>query len=362
MKATAIKKINFLFFFLLITATLHAQQNCFKLFLVGDAGENATTGKTLESLQQKLNTDSNSAVIFLGDNCYKGFLFGINKLGFKGYDGSALTKKKIMSQINILNQYKGSAYFIPGNHDWWNLNNIKRGKKSLLMEEKFIESSINNIPSVKNHSQATFLPANGEPGPVSEEFNQNKLRIIYIDTHRLILAALNNSDKENKLLQTFYNQLDSTISIAANAGQKIVIVGHHPLYAKGNHSGFPKGFGKLSARTKTSCLKYPPYWNVASKTDSILKKYNSATIYYVSGHEHSLEYFYKDSIHYIITGAGSKTDKVNKPDATNENEYLTWNQEGYFEIDFYDSRQTIILSHRKKEEDKMTEKCLSGCD
>ena len=45
---------------------------------------------------------------------------------------------------------------------------------------------------------------------------------------------------------------------------------------------------------------------MATHLDSVLKEHNRPDIYYVSGHEHSLEYFFNDSLHYLVSGAGSK--------------------------------------------------------
>src|SRR4051812_2066293 len=88
----------------------------FKLFLIGDAGEGDTTVATLRDLRIELLNNPNSAIIFLGDNCYvKLYLFLPLEVG--GYDGSKLAQQRLMSQLNILRGYKGSAYFIPGNHD-----------------------------------------------------------------------------------------------------------------------------------------------------------------------------------------------------------------------------------------------------
>src|SRR5690349_1961049 len=101
----------------------------FRLFLVGDAGEDDSTEATLSDLGKVIKEDDNSAVIFLGDNCYRKAMYGLLPFEVKGYDGSKIAKQRMMSQMNILKDYKGSAYFIPGNHDWWNYTNMRLGKK-----------------------------------------------------------------------------------------------------------------------------------------------------------------------------------------------------------------------------------------
>ena len=93
-------------------------QEPFKIFLVGDAGDHEESGETLINLHKELVKFPNSAVVFLGDNSYKDDLWGILAFGFKGFDSSKNTMEKIRSQLSLLDNYKGSAFFIPGNHDW----------------------------------------------------------------------------------------------------------------------------------------------------------------------------------------------------------------------------------------------------
>ncbi|HKR03239.1 MAG TPA: metallophosphoesterase, partial [Bacteroidia bacterium] len=204
-------KYNFLLIFFIAFVILSAEsfsqipdEPTFRLYLIGDAGEDDTTEATLFDLGKKLKENPNSAVVFLGDNCYRSALHGLLPMKVKGYDGSKITKARIMSQLNILKGYKGSAYFIPGNHDWWNLTNLKRGKRALLLEEKFIEQTLkgegfSNLKTREN----PFIPDAGHPGPVVREFNDNKTRVIFIDSYRLILAE-GDPKRDTFLLNTFF--------------------------------------------------------------------------------------------------------------------------------------------------------------
>src|ERR1700722_6968202 len=80
----------------------------FKLYLVGDAGEGDTTGATLRDLHTQLLKDSNSAVIFLGDNCYlKTFFSSLLDLEVGGFNGSKEAQRRVMGQLNILRGYRG---------------------------------------------------------------------------------------------------------------------------------------------------------------------------------------------------------------------------------------------------------------
>lgn len=88
----------------------------FKLFLIGDAGnaDEPQAKKTLNLLKGKLDSaDSNSMLIFLGDNIYPN---GMPKETDKDYDSA---KIKLENQLAITRNFKGKTLVIPGNHDWY---------------------------------------------------------------------------------------------------------------------------------------------------------------------------------------------------------------------------------------------------
>ncbi len=352
--------------FLFQSRAAHSQsveKPSFKLYLIGDAGESDSVRATLHQLKAKLDSNANSAVIFLGDNCYTGALLGFLKFNVGGYDGSKLAQDRLMGQLNILRDYKGSAYFVPGNHDWFNKTNVKRGKKKLLAEQTFIEDTLKNFTKLKNHAKGTFLPANGSPGPVSLNFNNGKVRIIFIDTYRLIIAEKRlGKKKDTTLLNKFYRDLDAQLDEATLMRQKIIVVAHHPILAKGHHSlplSFSQGIVRRFADANTN---YPPYHDMAVQLDSLLKSHHRPDIYYVAGHEHSLEYFYTDSLHYIVSGAGCKTDNVlQKPEDTDA-EFQIWKEQGFFEIDFYSDGEALILYYSDGTDPEMKIRhCVNGC-
>ena len=334
----------------------------FKLYLVGDAGEGDTTGATLRDLHAQLLNDSNSAVVFLGDNCYlKTFFSSLLDLEVGGFNGGKTAKRRMMGQINILRGYKGSAYFIPGNHDWWNMINIKKGEQRLKHEQDFVEDTLKTFKTLKNHSTGTFLPSDASPGPVSLDFNKGKTRIIFIDTYRLIIEEGKSKKDAAPLLNAFYDSLKVQLKDATDKHEKIIVVAHHPIHAKGKHSGPLIFWERIVRRFGDNNPNYPPYNRMAVRLDSLLKAQNRPDIYYVSGHEHSLEYLYSDSLHYIISGAGSKVDKVKTESCENGFECLKFNEEGFFEIDFYGHKETVLMYHRKDDKSELEPHCVSGC-
>ena len=362
-----IRKTVFWILFLL-AENVFSQQPEFKVFLVGDAGDKKVTGETLDSLKSQLLANPNSAVIFLGDNSYRNSLFGIFPWGFKGFDGSSNTRQKINSQLNILDNYKGAVYFIPGNHDWWNLTKFEKGKRKLKLEEDFIESRLRQNRNILNPDSTCFLPSNGSPGPASVELNDKKLRVVFIDSYWFILLGFKKTPVENNALEKlFYHNLDSILADASAKKQKIIVTAHHPIHALGSHTYKVKNPNFLR-RIKTSTLNFPSYKKMIRQLDSLLIKYPGT--YYASGHVHALQFYLRNGVHYIISGSGSKIHKKKhkKSDAAEpctESECLIWNEQGFFEIVFSESTAKIIMTHcngKKKCEIFKPDDCKGGCD
>ena len=340
----ATKLLESLYIFLLTVSTAHAQTG-FKVFLVGDAGDHTEPGITLRNLEAELIKSPNSAVVFLGDNSYKNILWGIIPYGFKGFDSTRNTMDKVRSQLGILDNYYGSVFFTPGNHDWWNRTTYEKGKSKLAMEESFIEKNLKENPHIANPGNV-FLPKHGNYGPDYVELNNHTLRIIFIDTYRIIQTGIkkNKIPEEEKLL---YNKLDSIISQGYRLNQKVMVVAHHPLHAIGPINNPPKT-PYFQARIKASLINFPSYQAMTTQMIKVLQRYPG--IYYASGHLHALQYFCTpDSIHYIISGSGSKEHKmadwdILKYEAEEKpGDFLLWNSGGFFEIEFDgDTTRTVL--------------------
>jgi hypothetical protein len=322
-------------FSIFVSIQTASSQDTFHIYLVGDAGDHTETGETLKNLRRELISHPNSAVIFLGDNCYKDLLGGIIPFGFKGFDSSRNTMDKIRSQLGLADHYQGAVYFTPGNHDWWNRTTYEKGKHKLAMEESFIEENLKQNTSITNPGKV-FLPQNEDYGPEWVELNHKKIRLIFIDTYRIIQTGIKKGAiplEEN----LFYGKLDSVIKEGYLLKQQIFVIGHHPVYLKGPYNRKLK-HPYLFARIKASNSSFPSYLLMASRISEVLRRYPG--VYYTSGHVHALQYFYTpDSVHYIISGAGSKENRISQKDikkyntSLKQNEYLLWNSGGFFEVE-----------------------------
>lgn len=345
MKFSGLLRLTIQLFWTLLLCIPGFSQNSFKIFLVGDAGDHEESGETLINLRKELLENPNSAVVFLGDNSYKNILWGLIPFGYKGFDSSGNTMEKINSQLQLLDKYKGSAFFIPGNHDWWNRLSYERGRPKLAMEESFISKNLATNSSIANPDHV-FLPSNGGYGPDFIELNQRTIRLIFIDSYRIIMTGI----KKNNIPQeelSFYDRLDSVIRDGFILKQKIVVVAHHPVYSLGPLNRNLK-HPYLFRRIKASYALFPSYKTMALKIDTILHRYPG--IYYVSGHLHALQYLQtSDHVHYIISGAGSKENRQSEKEImqydrqSSPGDYLIWNSGGYFEIDFNPGSTNTIL-------------------
>jgi hypothetical protein len=329
----------------LLSVSLCFGQADFKIYLVGDAGDHTESGETLLNLRKQLLNNPNSAVVFMGDNSYKNDLWGIIHFGFKGFDSSRNTIEKVRSQLNLMDQYKGWVYFVPGNHDWWNRTTYQRGKGKLAMEESFIESNLKLNKTIAN-PDSTFLPVHGGYGPEYVELNNQTIRLVFFDSYRIIQTGIKKSKVPDEE-KSFYSRLDSIIGDGYRKNEKILVISHHPVHLKGPYDRdlkHPYFFGRI----KASNSNFPSYKKMIDSVQNVLSHYPG--IYYASGHVHALQYFNTENgSHYLISGAGSKEIKLSPEKvAQYENslgpgEFLLWNTGGFFELDFKKSGVNTFL-------------------
>ncbi|MEZ4972066.1 MAG: BamA/TamA family outer membrane protein [Cyclobacteriaceae bacterium] len=293
-----------------------SNKDIFYLYLIGDAGEptvsNAPYKKIIQS-QLAQNQGVSSAAVYLGDNVYpRGLADEDDKLRSEG-------EEILRSQIDNV---KGvdNIYFVPGNHDW------KRGRvdglEVLLNQAAFIDSL--------NNGAIQFLPQGGCPGSVEVALS-DQLVLVIIDSqwwlHPWDKPSGEESDCEFKSSADVIAGLEEILR--RNEGKQIVVAAHHPLYTYGEHGGtsrlkehiFPltdvnkslyiplpilgsiyplyrKIFGSVQD------ISHPAYREFRTSVENVLKNY-PRTIF-AAGHEHSLQYISKDSVHHVVSGSGSK--------------------------------------------------------
>ena len=313
-----------LFFFFLIAKITLAQQvdaPIFNLYLIGDAGKpSAQQGSYKKFLQKQLNDNVPSAIVFLGDNIYeKGMPEESNR-------GRREAEAVMLSQLDLAKGFNGKIFFVPGNHDW------KRGRADGLNYVKYQQAWVD---SLKNEN-IKVLPGDGCPGPIEIPLQEN-LVLVVLNTqwflHPWEKPQGETSTCECKTEADVFVQLDDILK--RNSDKRVVVAGHHPIITYGEHGGvfsFKDHLFPLTDLNKKLYIpfpvigsiyplyrkifgdiqdtKHPQYKAFTSSIQKILEQYPG--VVYASGHDHSLQYNLKDSVHYIISGAGSKVSHVKK--------------------------------------------------
>ena len=348
-------------FFVLFTTCIRFStfsQSEFTLFLIGDAGETSVNNAPYKKvLQEQLqNGNSAQAIVFLGDNIYP-----------KGMPEREASQRKesediLTSQIALVKDVQGDVYFIPGNHDW--KQGRREGWERIQHQQQFIDSL--------KDTKINFLPKGGCPGPVEVHLSE-QLVLIILDTqwilHPFDKPEGENSSCESKTSTDIITQLEDILK--RNKEKRIVIVGHHPIYTYGEHGGvftlkdhlFP-----LTAINKRLYLPlpvlgsiYPLYrkifGNIQDTSHPVYKQFRLTLarllkeypgVIYASGHEHTLQYSLRDSIHYVVSGSGVKSTHAKKKGfaqfVSSKNGFvkLTIKEKGDGKIEYWDGQENLF--------------------
>ncbi|MEM7106676.1 MAG: BamA/TamA family outer membrane protein [Bacteroidota bacterium] len=305
------------------------QDPLYTLYLIGDAGKRTEAQKATFRLarQQLEQTQGAKGLLYLGDNIYS------KGLPLEGDQDRMEAEAVIRAQIEVVNNLDGDFYFIPGNHDW------AQGRANGWEQVKRQETYIENLMDSAN----AFLPDGGCPGPVEVLLNE-EITLIILDTQWF----LHNWDKPNaeqgscdysnavEMLQG----LDETIR--RNAHKKVIVASHHPMYTYGSHGGVVKAsqhlkpplLGSLYAlyRKVIGSIQdntHPKYRALRNAMVQVFEQYDN--VIHVAGHEHSLQYSFKEDTHYIVSGAGAKQTYVKKKGFAEFAEMTT----GFAKLKFY---------------------------
>jgi hypothetical protein len=310
--------------FLIFNRAVFAQntpQVDYTLYLIGDCGEPTINDAPIGGVLRKMveTSGENTTVVYLGDNIYP---FGLPDVGHLGRERA---ERILNTQIDWIKGTQAKGIFIPGNHDWqhWNRN----GWEFVANQQAFIDS-------VKEEN-IRLLPQNGCPGPVELHLT-NQVVLLVIDSQWLLHAydkPGEESDCFAKDAAGFMIMLDD--AMVRNRGKRVVIVGHHPVISYGDHGGifsfqdhvFPfldlhrnayvplPVIGSLypfyrNVFGHSQDIKHPNYKQFSLMIQSMLARHPGSV--YAAGHEHALEHIVRDSVHYVVSGSGSKTGYVKK--------------------------------------------------
>lgn len=136
-----------------------------RLALIGDTGAPESQEPVLDKLLAwSQSSHVPTLVIFLGDTIYD------EGLPPKTDPDRLEAERRLIPQLDIIEQSKAQAIFIPGNHDWGKDHNT--GLNRLVNMKTFIQHKLGTDGHV--------MPKPGCPGP--EYLDINPIRIIFLDT------------------------------------------------------------------------------------------------------------------------------------------------------------------------------------
>ncbi|SDJ79160.1 Calcineurin-like phosphoesterase [Catalinimonas alkaloidigena] len=314
----------------------------FRVFLIGDVGRPLLDPlePSLQTLQTQLQeAPENSAVIFLGDNIYP---YGMPARSDANRD---TYENYLKAQLDVTKGFAGQVFLIPGNHDW--AQGRRWGWQYLRNQERFAESY---LPERGNF----FLPDDGCPGPVEIPLS-DELVLLILDTqwwlHRWEKPG-EDSDCEAKDEAGFIGLVEEAIT--RNHDKKIIVASHHPMYTYGPHGGLyrlrqhlfpltdvnsklwiPLPFiGSLYPlqRKYAGNIQDTPHPRYRALVRSLTRLFDEhPNLIHVAGHEHTQQYIVRDSVHYVVSGAGCKSSPVRQ----GKGSQFASSERGFASLDFH---------------------------
>lgn len=316
---------HFLPAFVFILTSLPGLAQPINVYLLGDAGKPVLPeDPNLSFLSEQLaNGTEQDVLLILGDNLYP------EGLPPKEHPNRKAMEKQLNPQLDLIKNFKGRSYMIPGNHDWKSAG--KDGFQAILDMQAYVEEYLGTA--------TVFLPARGCPGPVEVALT-NDITLLILDTQYLLHPwekPGEESDCDSK--STFEALMELDRLVRKNAHKHVIVAGHHPLYSHGPHGGlytFRQHIFPLTDVNRKLYIPLPVIGSIyplfrqliGSRQDLNHPRYklirrNLTTAFeacddlvYVSGHEHSMQYLQVDEKHYLVSGSGSKSSPVKKGKGT----------------------------------------------
>ncbi len=281
-----------------------------QFYLIGDAGKSPLGGMSKGLIAAKAgiaaDNNKNDYAIYLGDNIYP------EGMPRKGDEERKYAENHLDGQLKTVQEFAGTTYFIPGNHDWYN-----NGLEGLSREQEYLIEKSGN-PEI-------FQPMNG--CPLKSISVNDDIQIIIIDS-QWYLEDWNsdpniNKSCEIKSREKFFIEIE--LEIRKNRNKTILFAMHHPMYTHGTHGGYYRLSKHLypfqnkvpmpllaslitQVRTQGGVSvqdRYNELYNkLMIKLGAIAKKH--PRLIFASGHEHSLHHIEKDGLIQIQSGSASK--------------------------------------------------------
>ena len=310
-----------------------------KFILVGDGG-NANTPEAEDNFnfirENIVNSDENTTVLFLGDNIYpKGLPDSLNP--------ARKTAEEILNkQLDLVKDFKGSTYFIAGNHDWYSKLD------GLIDQKEYVADHLKN--------KKAFMPRKYES--IDKIEINDQITLITIDSEWFIQDwnKYNNINKDSEIRnrEDFFEEFKSLIN--KNQNKVTLVAIHHPLFSGGDHGGyfsfrehiFP--YKNIPLPVLGSMINYLRKTTGASPADVQYKLYqslinrlktiatNQEQVIFISGHEHNLQYIEQAGVKQIISGSASKIGEARAIEPVS----FSVGKFGYGVLNVFDDKETEL--------------------
>lgn len=296
----------------------------FTVFLIGDAGN--TPPEQLPTLRQMAQhfarVDSQSAVVFLGDNIYP------SGMPPEGAPTRADAEERINNQIETVRDFPGRVIFIPGNHDWGGAG-LGGNPAALIRQKQYVEAALDRGD--------VYLPDGVFPGPSVVELT-NEITLVAIDTQWWLEDDKRYGDTGQYFLEQeteFLLELDDVLNRYSDTN--LLVVAHHPVFTNGPHGGYfptrhrlnPVIFLSRAYLGTPQDLSNYKYRRLREGLLSIFERHED--LIFAAGHEHALQYFHHGNQHHIVSGSGSKDSYV----AEGHGASFVYGDKGFATLNYY---------------------------
>ena len=295
-----------------------------RVYLVGESGEldeSGTLTRTLSELKKVLDQeDENSTVIFLGNLTPKGFPDKESK-------NRDAAERVVDAQIDLVRDFPGNSYFVPGNRDWrYDAPGVRR-------LEKYIEKQLDRGD--------VFVPDDACSGPEIEELTDNTVAV-FINSQWF----LNNWDQTEDMNRGCDERTRSrfvrefTDELKDLRYENVIVAMHHPVKTYGNKGGYfanPAGFFRRLVPGRQD-LRHPVYDELASDLLRVGKTFG-INIIFAGAHDRSLQYMTAKDNQVIVSGGAGKT---RKPVRMSEGLTFGAGENGYARLDVMNDGSTYL--------------------
>ena len=320
-----------------------AKEPIHTLYLVGDAGDKKgeEDNYVLKALQVGLEREGKkSSLVYLGDQLYP------SGMPDQKSEARESAETILNEQLDIIQDFQGSTYFIPGEKDW--LNGKEGGLKALKRQQAYIEGYYEK-------AKAHMYPGDGCGDPKVVKITKD-LVFVFLDTQWWLQRwADEPAMNEGCELQSRHDLLRRITEILTHhKNDEVVLFMHHPIQSNGVYGShfsvkdhiFPfKESHNVSAplpiigsfvalfrsiNGTRQDLVNEQYKALTQGIDQIANRLGVYTLF-ASAHDNGLQHFDRQKRQYIVSGSGSRTTRTVKADGAS----FTQQARGFCKVTFY---------------------------